>query len=111
MICMRIVLLTDDSLIKKKKGMKWQDVLSFTDDNKVPGLSETFEMILRITLKRSIKYIPFPIHYSSSLRFYIWMTSWVQVCPLCLDAFQRELFISQILIGLSQIMEISHMNC
>lgn len=52
---MRIVLLTDDSLIKNKKGMKWQDVLSFTDDDKVPGLSETLGMILRITLKRSIK--------------------------------------------------------
>lgn len=35
--------------------MKWQDVLSFTDDDKVPGLSETLGMILRITLKRSIK--------------------------------------------------------
>lgn len=52
-----------------------------------------------------------PIYSSCSFRFHIWMTSWVLPFVLQRRFFSlRELFISQILIRLSQIMEISHMN-
>lgn len=75
------------------------------------GRSENFEMTLKITLQRSIKSL---FHSWSNIQTQILHLRWhhgFRSVISVLDAFQRELFISQVLIWQSHIMKISRMNC